>query len=363
MDPAQKKNASFPYNLDYSVADVFPNISKHQFLFVYSYTRLVELAVYLGIGPQIYADGLLVFQQQRDKQQEGGEKTSRGGIGNQKVIGRLSSKHILRYLLERGFSSQPLYGTTASEIMDPILTHQKLKIDSPIRKVIDIFRETKFAFVPILNKRDGMIEEEIAGVLSVRNFLPLFSKPAVSGSTRNTHTVANIETTEALSLTTREISSDLVSVKENASVREAIDIMIKRQIRNIGVKDEDYNLVGLLNDRIVLEFLLRHMRTKDGSSRGIIDPANNIQHAYYKKDNISSDSISSTNNDVSNMDIKNNLRTVPLSEATVVDGNITVGQASELLMDIHDPYLIIKSENAIVTPWDIVMKTITILIK
>ena len=64
MDLAQKKNASFPYNLDYSVTNVFHDISE----------KLIELAVYLGIGPQIYADGLLVFQQQREEQHKGEKK-------------------------------------------------------------------------------------------------------------------------------------------------------------------------------------------------------------------------------------------------------------------------------------------------
>jgi hypothetical protein len=32
--------------------------------------------------------------------------------------------------------------------MDPITKHQKLKVDSTIRKVIELFKETKFAFIP-----------------------------------------------------------------------------------------------------------------------------------------------------------------------------------------------------------------------
>jgi CBS domain-containing protein len=174
--------------------------------------------------------------------------------------------------------------------MDPIMQHQKLKIDSPIRKVIDIFRETKFAFIPIMKigdskksypNDDGNTEdEEIVGVLSIRDFLPLFSRSATSSSTNNA--MLNRETSEALSITAEDISSDLVSVNKNASIKEATNIMINSQIRNIGIKDKDSNLIGLINDRIVLEFLLRYMRTQDSSS--IIDPENNIRKAYYKED-------------------------------------------------------------------------------
>ena len=55
-----------PYSLDDSVIDVFPEIFERPFLFVYSNTKLIELSTYLAIGPQIYADGMLVFQQQKE---------------------------------------------------------------------------------------------------------------------------------------------------------------------------------------------------------------------------------------------------------------------------------------------------------
>ena len=55
-----------PYSLDDSVIDVLPHIFERPFLFVYSNTKMVELATYLAIGPQIYADGMLVFQQQEE---------------------------------------------------------------------------------------------------------------------------------------------------------------------------------------------------------------------------------------------------------------------------------------------------------
>lgn len=365
MDPAQK-NTAFQYNLDDSVTNVFPDIDEHPFLFVYSDTKLIELATYLGIGPQIYADGLLVFQQHQKDQQKRGEKILGQGIRSRKVIGRLSSKHIIRHLLHNNFSSYStrlLHRTTASEIMDPITKYQKIKVDSPIRRVIDVFRETKFAFVPIMEIKgsnnsysndDGIVEdEEIAGVLSIRDFLPLFSRSA-SNRINNTNAVTTIETSKVISITTKDISSDLVSVNKNASIKEAIDIMVNRQIRNIGIEDKDANLIGLINDRTILEFLLRHMRAKDSSS---IDPDNNIQHAYYKGDIIEGDSINSSKNAVLNMSIINNLEIVPLSETRVVDDSITVSHASELLMNIHDPFLILKTEKAIVTPWDIVMKT------
>ena len=374
MDLAKKNEFFSPYNLDDSITTVFPDIFEHPFLFVYSDTTLIELAIYLGIGPQIYADGLLVFQQQQQEEQERREKISRG-IRSRKVIGRLSSKHIIRHLLKSNFSSysaQFRHRTTASEIMDPITEYRKINVDSPIRRVIDVFRETKFAFVPIMETKgstnsysndDGKIpgyfklkeyveDEKIAGVLSIRDFLPLFSRSATN-SISNTN-AAIIKTSKMISITVKDISSDLISINKNASIKEAIDIMVNRQIRNIGIEDKDSKLIGLINDRTILEFLLRHMRATDSS--GGIDADNNIQQTYYKGDITEGDSINSNKNATLNMSIINNLKIVPLSETRVVDDIITVSQASELLMSVHHPFLVLKSENAIVTPWDIVMK-------
>jgi CBS domain len=376
MDLAKKNEFFFPYNLDDPINTVFPDIFEHPFLFVYSDTKLIELTAYLGIGPQIYADGLLVFQQQQEEQQEGGEKISGEGIRSRKVIGRLSSKHIIRHLLQSNFSSYRtrfLHRTTASEIMDPITKNQKIKVNSPIRRVMDVFRETKFAFVPTMKIKpsnnsysndDGKMtgyfklkeyveDEEIAGVLSIRDFLPLFSRSA-SKSISNTSAATIIKTSKMISITTKDISSDLVSVDKNASIKDAIDIMINRQIRNIGIEDKDSNLIGMINDRTILEFLLRHVRTTDSNSIGA---DNNIQQTYYKGDITEGDSINSSKNTALNMSIINNLKIVPLSETRVVDDGITVSQASELLMSVHDPFLILKTGKAIVTPWDIVMKT------
>ena len=70
MDLAQ---TWLPYSLDDSVIDVLPDIFERPFLSVYSNTRLVELATYLSIAPQIYADGMLVFQAARRR------KTTKNG--------------------------------------------------------------------------------------------------------------------------------------------------------------------------------------------------------------------------------------------------------------------------------------------
>jgi hypothetical protein len=65
-------------------------------------------------------------------------------------------------------------------------------------------------------------------------------------------------------------------------------------------KDKDFSLIDRINDRTILKFLLRHIRTKD---RSCVDPDNNIQHAFYKRDIIEEDYINSSKNVLTDMTI------------------------------------------------------------
>jgi hypothetical protein len=106
--------------------------------------------------------------------------------------------------------------------------------------------------------------------------------------------------------------------------------MLNNGIRNIGIKS---NLSHIINDRKILEFLLSHNGRTVLLKNGIAGLADlNI---------------------VDNLDI---------ISATTVKSNITVSRAAKLLMDIHNPCLILEDNekgehNYIITPWDIIMKT------
>jgi CBS domain-containing protein len=367
MDLAQ---TWLPYSLDDSVIDVLPDIFERPFLFIYSNTKLVELATYLAIGPQIYADGMLVFQQQEedDKKQQ---KVGGGAmINRRKVIGRISGKHIICHIIKSDFSPCPdhLYAKTASEIMDAITNNEIIKKDSSLRRVIEVFKETRFAFVPIIGTpllkgnnfpNDNNEEaEEVTAALSIRDFLSLFT-----GAHRNNSNIDNnnIDTQEKICMPVKEISSNLVSVSQYDSIKDAIDIMINRGIRNIGIKNQNSDLVGVINDRNIIEFLLSpRWRLKE-----IID---SIEHSGETRNNESTqinikEVIADSNHSNNNIgrvpsinSIINDLRIIPISEVKVEE-NTTISRAAELLMDIHNPFLVLQRENAIVTPWDIVMKT------
>jgi hypothetical protein len=173
----------------------------------------------------------------------------------------------------------------------------------------------------------------VTASLAIRDILPLIAK-------------ANLATP------IKELSSQLISVDSKISIRNALDYMLNKGIRNIGIKEElsaheasggvsgtessrKSRLSHVINDRKILEFLLSHngreVLRKNGTA-GLAD-----------------------------ININNNLDIV---SPTSVKSNSTVSSAAELLMDVRNPCLILEGNekedghNYIVTPWDIVMKTL-----
>ena len=142
-----------------------------------------------------------------------------------------------------------------------------LDMNSSLSKVLEVFDKTKFAFVPITannssdkigSTRDSTAEAEEAIVvasLSIRDILPIIAKMNIDRPIK-------------------DLSSQLISVDKNSSIRYAIDLMIKQGIRNIGIsgdnnedssKTNNHNnqnrktkLLRIINDRKILEFLLSH---------------------------------------------------------------------------------------------------------
>ncbi|MGC1932936.1 MAG: hypothetical protein WA667_28515 [Candidatus Nitrosopolaris sp.] len=142
-----------------------------------------------------------------------------------------------------------------------------------------------------------------------------------------------------------------VAVSGKSSIRNALDLMLNKSIRNIGISGEfpyqidsrikggdergkEANLCHIINDRKILEFLLSH-NGREVMCRKVIARLADIS-------------------------IIDNLDTTYL---TTVKFDTSVSSAAELLMDVHNPFLIYESnekeskENRyIITPWDIVMK-------
>jgi hypothetical protein len=74
--------------LDIQIKDAASHIFRRPFLFVEPNTRMLQIATFLAIGPEIYIDGLIVID----------DKVQRGS-----PIGRISSKHIISSILDFGY--------------------------------------------------------------------------------------------------------------------------------------------------------------------------------------------------------------------------------------------------------------------
>jgi predicted transcriptional regulator len=301
--------------VDLRIEDATPHILRRPILYVEPNTRMLQVATFLAMGPEIYVDGLWVID----------DKVQRG-----KPIGRISSRRIISCILDCGYPY--CMQKKASQMIDGLV--MPLEMDSPLRKALEVFKTTGFAFVPIIAKSD--VEEghslRIASSLAIRDILPLIAK-------------AN------LSIPVKEFASQLLSVSGKSSIRNTLDIMLNKGIRNIGIsgefpyridsltkggdeKGKEANACHIINDRKILEFLLSHNGRDVVSRKGVAR--------------------------LEDMNIIENLDTV-----TAVKFDTSVSRAAELLMDVHNPFLIYESNQKeskqlyIITPWDIVMKLLT----
>jgi predicted transcriptional regulator len=284
--------------LDIPIKDATSHIFRRPFLSVDATDHMLQIATILAIGPQIYVDGLVVIN------------------SNKRPIGRISSKHIISNILARGYPEW--LESTAEQMMDEFAG--AIDRNLHLRKAIEVFDKTRFAFVPIIAEEDDDDENSEAAVviasLSIRDILPLIAKANIDRSIKH-------------------ISSPLVSVNENTTIKDAVDLMFKKGIRNVGVKHnvDDANnnkLLRIINDRKILEFLLSHDGKELMRKNGIVGLAD--------------------------ADIINHLDMI-IAKSVMCD--TTASRAAELLIDIHNPFLILEDgggDYSIVTPWDIVMK-------
>ncbi|MDF2737070.1 MAG: hypothetical protein K0S93_926, partial [Nitrososphaeraceae archaeon] len=186
-----------------NVRNVFPHIFNRPFIPIVIDTPLYQFSVFLAIGPEIYVDGLVVLDR-----------------SNQHVVGRIGCKNILSHLLNERYSEWQ--NTTAGQIMNILNKEEEIEmieIDSPVVRVIELFKKTKFAFSPIITK-----DQNVVAVLTIRDFLPI---------------VENIDKAETTPLS--QISSKLTSIDRNTDILKAIDIMLKKGIRNIGITENRNN--------------------------------------------------------------------------------------------------------------------------
>ncbi len=184
-----------------------PHIFKRPVLSVGPAASMLEVATFLAVGPQIYADGLLVLD---------------GG----RLAGRIGGWSIANHIVEK---KERWLQASAAEVMDPL--DAPLDAGDPLSKALEIFSATRFAFVPVA------VRGEVAAFLSARDLLvTVSSKKKVS-----------------------DLASPVTTVPSDMNVPEALRFMVDKGIRNLVVKNVN---VRFANDRKILEYMLSYEARK-----------------------------------------------------------------------------------------------------
>ncbi len=214
-------------------------------------------------------------------------------LDSHKAVGIIGGRHTIEYIL---YHQKDWLNGTASNIM----SHPVCSLDAGrlLNDALDIFNETEFAFVPIT------IDQNVVTTLSVRDVL-------------------RVAVESKLETPIREISSRVIVTSNKASIGSALELMLEEGVRSLIVNDNSIKTV--LNDRMILEYFLSYRGRQAISSRG-------LEGLY--------------GIDISVLNPENVRR---------VEGETPASVAAVHLLDVNIPCLLL-GDDAVVTPWDIVMK-------
>jgi CBS domain-containing protein len=274
---------------DLSIREAVPHIFQRPLLYISSSDPMLQAATFLSTGPQIYVDGLVVLD-------DSGKSNLVGRIG-----GYALAKHILS-TRERWLEGN------SSEILEPV--QRPLYENDLLVKALEVFAETRFAFVPIASSisspsssnRDTMMA--IIASLCIRDLLGIASREL-----KNTRV--------------KEITSEVLTIDVDATVLGALEFMVREGIRNLVFFR--HGKPYLINDRKVLAYILS--KTKQGKKMSSPDFEQNIAN------------------------IK--LNAIGATKGKQIDPEVSADLASQQF-DLETPCLF--AGDKILTPWDVVMK-------
>lgn len=264
--------------LDTPISEAVPHIFKRPLLYVSSSDPLLQVATFLAIGPQIYVDGLVVVE-------------------GHKSVGTIGGQHLIKHILNR---HERWLNEKASGIVSNV--DSSLDADEPLKAALDIFAKTRFGFSPIT------INGKVVTSLSLRDILKF-----VERSKSDIHA--------------EKLSSPLIYINKDASIGNALEVMIEKNIRNLAIRsgNSGKSIIAMVNDRKILEFLASH----DGL-RMIASASDGFKGLFDTRIDI-----------------------LDMLEAQIIRPDLPLNILSKFF-NINTPCLLLH--NSIVTPWDVVMK-------
>ena len=191
--------------LDLKIQDAIPHIFNRGTIYVAPDTPIKNIALFLIPLRELYTSGIVVME-------------------NNKPIGRIGPSHILKKMLESGYPQ--CLSATAKDVMVSIV--REVRTTFTLRDVLEIFRDTKFGFTPVMKN------ELLAGTISTRDFLPFIVK---MGLERQANTIA----------------SDLIYIDPRISIKNTLRIMFEENLRKIAIKEKGQ--AKIVDDRSLLGYL------------------------------------------------------------------------------------------------------------
>ena len=196
-------------------------------------------------------------------------------------------------------------------------------------------------------KYNNLNSYKMLSYLSVRDFLPFFLKK--KKEYRNFVSDDDSCLKEIIDIPVKEVSSKLISVYKNSLLGDVINTMLSKKIRNIGILNNKSKLIGIMNDRNILELIVR---SKDKFTT--TTPHDNNHLDIHSKLNAQVREFKECT--LEDLEVLNNFK-IPQTIEIKEDSSISI--AANQLKNLKHSYLILEGNDRIVTPWDIVMKTLT----
>ncbi|WP_148699829.1 CBS domain-containing protein [Candidatus Nitrososphaera evergladensis] len=141
-----------------------------------------------------------------------------------KLVGRIGGYALVSHILK---TRERWLDGEVSEIMEAL--ERPLQENDPLGKALQVFRETKFAFMPVASN------DRIVASLSLRDL---------------------IDHAKGLKVEVQKLASPLLTIDKDASVLDALSFMVEKGVRNLVFLEQDIHPY-VINDRKFLAYLLR----------------------------------------------------------------------------------------------------------
>lgn len=260
--------------IDLPISKAVPHIFNRELVYVAPSTPIRNTALFLIPIRQLFMSGIVVMN-------EG------------KPIGKIGPKHILHQVLEVGYPQ--CMNVDAQNVMVSI--EREIKTNFCIGAVLEIFQKSKFGFHPIMRN------DVLVATISTRDFLPIIVKMNIDEPVQT-------------------IASNLIYISSKISIENTLQIMFKKNLRKIAIKDA--GTVKIVDDQSLLGYLFSWEKGKPNA-------------------------------------LDTEIGVLPKSNVAELEPDTTISIAAKTLLKNNLPCSI--NDDKIVTPWDLVMKVFGAYVK